>query len=85
MSRLTIEIDSNEHRMIKTLATFSGMTMKEYILSKVLPPAREAGVAEMKVPEIEKNVERLREAIAQPRESHRVFKDVEDLRNALGI
>jgi uncharacterized protein (DUF1778 family) len=85
MSRLTIEIDADEHRLIKTLATFSGMTMKEYILSKVLPTTRDARLAEGLSQDIDHNAQRLREAIAQPQESHQVFKDVEDLRHALGI
>jgi hypothetical protein len=40
MTRLTIEIEPEQHRQIKTLATFSGMTIKEFILSKTLGPQR---------------------------------------------
>ncbi|MES2982070.1 MAG: hypothetical protein V4727_07130 [Verrucomicrobiota bacterium] len=42
MNRLTIEIDPEQHRQIKTLATFSGMTIKEFILSKTLGQKRRA-------------------------------------------
>ncbi len=41
MNRLTIEIDPEQHRQIKTLATFSGMTIKEFMLSKTLNIQRE--------------------------------------------
>jgi hypothetical protein len=36
MSRLTIEIEPEQHRQIKTLATFAGLTIKVFILSKTL-------------------------------------------------
>jgi hypothetical protein len=39
MNRLTIEIEAEQHRQIKTLATFAGMTIKEFILSKTLTPS----------------------------------------------
>ncbi|MGA0854659.1 MAG: hypothetical protein ACO3RK_07580, partial [Luteolibacter sp.] len=68
MNRLTIEIDPEQHRQIKTLATFSGMTIKDFILSKTLGPkklttptdstARLMGSA--------KNAARLRKAMASP-------------------
>jgi len=38
MNRLTIEIEPEQNRQIKTLATFAGMTIKEFILSKTLIP-----------------------------------------------
>jgi uncharacterized protein (DUF1778 family) len=72
MSRLTIEIEPEQHRQIKTLATFAGMSIKEFILSKTLPgsPA---------------NAARLREAIQTPASEHRVFESLKDLEDALGI
>ena len=39
MSKLTIEIEPEQHRQIKTLITFAGMTIKEFILSKTLTPS----------------------------------------------
>ena len=39
MNRLTIEIEPEQHRQIKTLATFAGMTIKEFILSKTITPS----------------------------------------------
>jgi hypothetical protein len=38
MSRLSIEIDPEQHRKIKTLAPFAGMSIKDYILMKALAP-----------------------------------------------
>jgi uncharacterized protein (DUF1778 family) len=86
MNRLTIEIDPDQHRQIKTLATFSGMTIKEFILSKTLGPQRSAtGDATDRLMGSAKNAARLREAIATPDSEHRVFESVEDLKDALGI
>lgn len=83
---MTIEIDPEQHRQIKTLATFSGMTIKEFILSKTLGTTRDSPASEtdhlMGSP---KNAERLRQAIATPASEHRVFESVEDLKDALGI
>lgn len=86
MNRLTIEIEPEQHRQIKTLATFSGMTIKEFILSKTIGPQRDtAGDSTNRLMGSTKNAARLREAIATPDSGHRVFESVEDLKNALGI
>ena len=86
MNRLTIEIEPEQHRQIKTLATFSGMTIKEFILTKTLGPER-AVVADStaRLMGSEKNAARLRDAIATPDSGHRVIESVQDLKNALGI
>ena len=85
MARLTIEIEPEQHRQIKTLATFSGMTIKEFILSKTLGPPGVPGDTTDRLMGSAKNAARLREAIATPDSGHRVFESVEDLKNALGI
>jgi uncharacterized protein (DUF1778 family) len=86
MNRLTIEIEPEQHRQIKTLATFSGMTIKEFILSKTLGPQRKAaGDVTDHLLESAKNAARLREAIATPDSENRVFESMEDLKDALGI
>jgi hypothetical protein len=86
MNRLTIEIEPEQHRQIKTLATFSGMTIKEYILSKTLGP-QQSGVGEAtdSLMKSGKNAARLCKAIATSDSEHRVFESVEDLKHALGI
>jgi len=85
MSRLTIEIEPEQHRQIKTLATFAGMTIKEFILAKTLrDPGAEADTTDRLLGS-PKNAERLRKAIASPASQHRVFESMEDLKNALGI
>jgi len=77
MSRLSIEIDPAQHRQIKTLATFAGLSMKEYILSRALPAQAPAIVG--------KDSARLRKAISTPSSDHVVFESLEELKNALGI
>lgn len=86
MNRLTIEIESEQHRQIKTLATFSGMTIKEFILNRTLGPQRGVpGDATDRLMGSAKNATRLREAIGTPDSQHRVFESAEDLKDALGI
>ncbi len=85
MSRLTIEIEPAQHRQIKTLATFSGMTIKDYILSKALPKrSAEASETERLLSSAE-NAKRLREAISTPESQHVSFENIDELKHALGI
>lgn len=87
MTRLTIEIEPEQHRQIKTLATFEGMSIKEFILSRTLSapqPMEETDPTE-KLLSHPKNRERLLSAIKTPREEHIAFETMEDLRDALGI
>ena len=81
MSRLSIEIDPEQHRQIKTLATFSGMTIKEYILSKTLP-SQDTTEELLASPA---NAKRLKDAIKSSPDKHLGFETMEDLKNALGI
>ena len=85
MSRLSIEIDPESHRQIKTLATFAGMTIKDYILAKTLPEKYPDGDTTEKLLASPKNAARLKEAIATPESEHVSFESLEDLKDALGI
>ncbi len=93
MNRLTIEIDAEQHRQIKTLATFAGMTIKEFVLAKtlnVLPKKHQAqhhakGDTTERLLASQINAKRLREAIATPTSEHLVFESIDDVKNALGI
>lgn len=85
MSRLSIEIEPEEHRQIKTLATFAGLSIKDYILAKALPSKKGAGDATQHLLNSPKNAKRLREAVATPASEHRVFETLQDLEDALGI
>ncbi len=89
MNRLTIEIEADQHRQIKTLATFAGMTIKEFILSKTLTPSKteplQAEDTTSRLLGSPENAKRLREAIASEAPEHLVFKTTEDLKRALGI
>jgi len=85
MSRLSIEIDPEQHRQIKTLATFAGMSIKDYILLKTLSqngPAPDATTHLLASP---RNARRLRQALDTPRSEHLAFESIEDLEHALGI
>lgn len=89
MNRLTIEIEPEQHRQIKTLATFAGMTIKDFILCKTLsppnvqPPQSENTTARLL--DSPKNAKRLRAAINSKTPKHLFFETTEDLKRALGI
>ena len=89
MNRLTIEIDPEQHRQIKTLATFAGLTIKEFILAKTLNTAQEKDTEMVdtttRLLAKPKNAKRLRKAISSPTPKHLVFASIEDVKNALGI
>jgi hypothetical protein len=86
MSRLTIEIEPEQHRQIKALATFAGMTMKEFILSKTLTPSMEPSAdTTSRLLGTPKNAKRLRQAIAAKTPKHLIFETTDDLKRALGV
>ena len=89
MNRLTIEIEPEQHRQIKTLATFAGMTIKEFILSKTLTPSGvQSSPSEDTTTQLlgsPKNAKRLRKAITAKTPRHLIFETTEDLKRALGI
>ena len=86
MNRLTIEIAPEQHRQIKTLATFAGMTIKDFILAKTLGPqtATDQDTTDRLLSSPE-NAARLREAIATPAPPHLIFQSTDEVREALGI
>lgn len=89
MNRLTIEIEPEQHRQIKTLATFAGMTIKDFILSKTLTPSsgppQQIDDTTARLMGSPKNAKRLREAIDSKTPKHLIFETTEDLKRALGI
>jgi hypothetical protein len=89
MNRLTIEIEPEQHRQIKTLAAFAGMTIKEFILSKIITPSsaepQQSKDTTDQLLGSPKNAKRLREAITSETPKHLIFETTEDLKRALGI
>lgn len=85
MSRLSIEIEQEQHRQIKTLATFAGMTIKDFILDKTLSSGVKARDATEDLLASPRNARRLREALNTPQAKHVTFESLKDLENALGI
>ncbi len=85
MSRLSIEIDPEQHRQIKTLATFAGLSIKDYILQKTIPSRPKEADATDHLLSSPENAERLRTSLETPRADYRVFETIKDLEDALGI
>ena len=86
MSRLSIEIEPAQHRQIKTLATFEGLSIKEFILRKTLPtrPSEGRDMTEDLLSSL-KNAKRLKDALNTPASEHVIFESLEDLEDALGV
>ena len=85
MSRLTIEIDAEQHRQIKTLATFEGMSMKSYILSKLLPSRQPEQDTTDKILSSPANKADLIKALETPSKDYKSFESIEELKDALKI
>ncbi len=89
MTRLTIKIEAEQHRQIKTFTTFAYMTIKEFILSKTLTPSsaepQQSEDTTDRLLSSPKNAKRLREAITSKTPEHLIFETTEDLKRALGI
>jgi hypothetical protein len=95
VSRLSIEIDSQQHREIKMLAASEGLSIKDLILLRTIgasKPVRNA-VSLQKVTEDETkflfsstvNYKRLRGAANSPEWQNVRFKTLEELADELGI
>lgn len=85
MSRLSIEINPEQHRQIKTLATFAGLSIKDYILQKTLPSKSKEMETTDYLLSTSANAKRLRDALDIPRSDNFVFETIKDLQDALGI
>ena len=85
MSRLSIEIDPEQHLQIKTLATFAGLSIKEYILQKTLPSkTKDIDTTDLLLSSAA-NSKRLRDALETLRSDYLVFETMKDVEDALGI
>ncbi len=86
--RLTLDLDTEEHRQIKTLAAFHGQTIKAFILSKLglrsTTPA--SGTDETNyLFSTSANAEHLEKVLNGKPENHLKFDSIEDVKRALGI
>ncbi|MDO8594147.1 MAG: hypothetical protein Q7R93_01360 [bacterium] len=88
--RLTLDMSVQEHRRLKTLASFHGVTMKDFLLSKVLlqekPRSRRSRTDEtaylLKSPV---NKRRLFESVRRTGKRNKSFGSLRELKHALGI
>ncbi len=95
VSRLSIEIEPDQHRQIKMLAASEGVSIKDLILGRTIgaPKKVTPAITELKmdVDEAEYlfssavNFKRLRGAVRSPEDENTVFESTEELRNVLGI
>ena len=96
MERLVLEVTPQQRRQIKTLAAFSGKSMKDYILEKTLPPVKTADLTKRRSQTAKQDeTERL---LASPRMAARLlramkgsrtkrvsFDSLKEVKHALGI
>jgi len=82
MRRLSIEIDAEQHRQIKALATFSGLTIKDYVLKRILPSKSDKQDTTEYLLSTPANAQRLLDAINAPLSECLVFDTLEDAEKA---
>ena len=85
--RLTLDLDTEEHRQIKTLAAFHGQTIKAFILSKLgLGSTHASGTDETTyLFSTAANAEHLDKGLNGKPENRLKFDSIEDVKRALGI
>ena len=90
--RLVLEVTPDERRQLKTLAAFSGMTMKGFILSKTLglktSRQTQSGTAQDETDRIQSSktmTKRLATAMVEKPSKRRSFNTIAEVRHALGI
>ena len=96
MERLVLEVTPHQRRQIKSLAAFSGMTMKDYILGKALPPAKAGALIKGRTQNVKHDeterlmsspsmASRLARAMKGSRAKRVSFDSIKEVKHALGI
>ena len=86
--RLTLDLDAEEHRQIKTLAAFHGQSTKAFILSKLgLGSAAPASGTDETTYlfSTSANADHLKKVLNGKPENRLKFDSIEDVKRALGI
>lgn len=83
--RLTLDLNTEEHRQIKTLAAFHGQTIKAFILSKLGLGSAAAGDETSYLFSTPANADHLEKALNGKPENRLKFESIEDVKRALGI
>jgi len=90
IKRLTLDITADEHRQLKTLASFHGVTMKDFLISNIFPDKKTLR-KNRKTTETQyllgsaANKKRLLEALKRNSTDRTSFGSVKELKHALGI
>ena len=87
MSRLSIELSSVEHRQIKALAAYNGLSLKDFILTSILGNNKKPKQKDMDETQYllssPANAKWLKAALET--KDTISFKNIDDLKNALGV
>jgi serine protease Do len=73
MSRLSIELSPEEHKKIKTLAAITGISIRDYVLARLLPPSSDE---ELALRELETLLDERIESAKAGGVSQRTVKDI---------
>lgn len=73
MSRITIDVTSDQHKRLKAIAALSGQSLKDYVLEKTLPLEEDEQAA------MDELLEYLKPRIAQARRGEVVNQSVEEI------
>ncbi len=90
---MVLEVTPAQRRQVKILAACSGMSVKDFILSRVFSPEEKSAARKGK-PSVKSETgyllaskameKRIMSALREPPNKRRAFKSVKDLKNALG-
>jgi len=89
IKRLTIDLSKDEHFKLKVLASYEGLSMKDYLLSHALRDGKsDAKISKNDETEYllktKKNKDRIIKALSS-KKTGRTFSSIKDLKHALGV
>ena len=76
MSRLQIELSSEQHQRLKATAALKGQTLKQYVLERVLPPEEDEALKEFEA-FIKPRIEAAERGELSCRTPQQIFEDVQ--------
>lgn len=94
IKRLTLDITADEHRRLKTMASFYGVTMKDFLLSKVIDYEKsekrtrhdsKTKNGTLYLFRSARNKKRLLQSATRNGKGRKSFNSIKELKHALGI
>ena len=75
MSRISIDVTSDEHKKLKTLAALNGKSIKEYVLERTLGESEEEALRELEQM-LDERIRRTRVGPVSRKSASEIFNEV---------